>query len=287
MPNLRFQAEVYEPEIHNMPQGLYVYCLARLSRLPPLPLLGLGVDGQSALAIATYQDLAAVWSPVAVEDFCGPEAEARLQDLTWIGPRVIRHQEVVAGVMRHSPVLPVRFGTIFASLANLEKVLQCHSATIAGVLDHFTDQEEWAVKGMLDRTQAREKLLALKLAREAEALEALSPGKRYFEEQRLRAAGDQELSQWLKEVGRKLWAAFRNDAADIQERQRLSRKTTGSDQDMVWNWALLIPRPAVGGFKARIQEVNAQYAHRGLSLEVTGPWPPYSFCPALDMEPEA
>ena len=52
--------------------------------------------------------LAAVWSPVPVEDFCGPAAEERLRDLTWIGPRVIRHQEVVAGVMRHSPVLPVR-----------------------------------------------------------------------------------------------------------------------------------------------------------------------------------
>jgi hypothetical protein len=270
-----------------MAQGLYLYCLARLSRLPPLPLSGQGVDGQNSLAVASYQDLAAVWSPVPVEDFSGPEAEERLQDLTWIGPRVIRHQEVVAGVMRHSPVLPVRFGTIFASLANLEKVLQRHADTIAEFLTRLTDQEEWAVKGMLDRAGARDKLFALKLAREAESLEALSPGKRYFEEQRLRAAGDQELKRWLKEVCRQLWTDLRNYAAEIQERRLLSRETTGSDQDMVWNWALLIPRQAVGGFKILIQDLNAQYAPRGLGLEVTGPWPPYSFCPALDMEPEA
>jgi len=60
-----------------MPQGLYLYCLARLSRLPPLPLLGRGLDGQNSLAVATYQDLVAVWSPVPVKDFCGPEAEGR------------------------------------------------------------------------------------------------------------------------------------------------------------------------------------------------------------------
>lgn len=270
-----------------MNQGLYLYCLTRLSRLPPLPLLGPGVDGQSSLAVATYQDLAAVWSPVPVEDFSGPEAEERLRDLTWIGPRVIRHQEVVAGVMCHSPVLPVRFGTIFASLANLEKVLQRHSDTIAEFLERLTDQEEWAVKGMLDRPGAKGKLFALKLAREAESLEALSPGKRYFEEQRLRAAGDQELQRWLQEVCRKLWADFRDYAAKVQERRLLSRETTGSDQDMVWNWALLIPRRAIGGFQALIQDVNAQYAPHGMRLEVTGPWPPYSFCPALDMEPEA
>jgi len=270
-----------------MTQGIYLYCLARLSRLPALPLSGRGVDGQNSLAVATYQDLAAVWSPVPVEDFSGPEAEERMQDLTWIGPWVIRHQDVVVGVMRHSPVLPVRFGTIFTSLTNLEKVLQRHADTIAGCLDHLTDQEEWAVKGMLDRAGAKEKLFALKLAQEAESLEALSPGKRYFEEQRLRAAGDQELKRWLKEVCRQLWTDLRDYAAEIQERRLLSRETTGSDQDMVWNWALLIPRQAVGGFKARIQEVNAQYRDHGLSLEVTGPWPPYSFCPALDMEPEA
>jgi hypothetical protein len=269
-----------------MNQGIYLYCLARLSRLPPLPLLGAGVDGQNSLAVATYQDLAAVWSPVPVEDFSGPEAEERLQDLTWIGPRVIRHQEVVAGVMRHAPVLPVRFGTIFASLSNLEKVLQRHSDTIAGFLERLTDQEEWAVKGMLDRPGAREKLFALNLARKAASLEALSPGKRYFEEQRLRAASEHELQRWLQKACREVWADLRGYAAQVQERRLLSRETTGSDQDMLWNWALLIPRQAVGDFQARIQDLNAQYAHRGLRLEVTGPWPPYSFCPALDMEPE-
>ncbi len=270
-----------------MAQGLYLYCLARLSRLPPLPLEGKGVDGQSSLEVAAIQDLAAVWSPVPVEDFCGPEAEERMRDLTWIGPRVIRHQEVVAGVMRHSPVLPVRFGTIFASLANLEKVLQWHSDTITGFLERLTDQEEWGIKGMLDRSAAQEKLFSLKLAREAERLGALSPGTRYFQEQRLRAGCDQELQLWLQEVCRKLWTDLRYYAAEVREQRLLSREATGSDKDMVWNWALLMPRQAVGSFQALIQDVNAQYADRGLRLEGNGPWPPYSFCPALDMEPEA
>jgi hypothetical protein len=140
---------------------------------------------------------------------------------------------------------------------------------------------------MLDRPGAREKLIALKLAREAASLAALSPGRRYFEEQRLRAAGDQELQRWLQKVCREVWTNLRDYAAEVQERRLLSRETTGSDLDMVWNWALLIPRQAMDGFKTRIQDINAQYAHHALRLEVTGPWPPYSFCPALDMETEA
>ncbi len=270
-----------------MEQGIYLYCLARLSRLPPLPLEGKGVDGQGLLEVAIFQDLAAVWSPVRVEDFCGPEAEERMGDLTWIGPRVIRHQEVTAGVMRHSPVLPVRFGTIFSSLANLEKVIERHSDTIAGFLERLTDQEEWAVKGLLDRPEAKDKLFSLKLGREAKTLEALSPGKRYFEEQRLRSACDQELQGWLQKVCQEVWTDLRDYAVEVREGRLLSREATGSDKDMVWNWALLMPRQAVGSFQALIQEVNARYAERGLSLECTGPWPPYSFTPALDLEPEA
>jgi hypothetical protein len=239
------------------------------------------------LEVASFQDLAAVWSPVPVKDFCGPDAEERMQDLTWIGPRVIRHQEVVAGVMRHSPVLPARFGTIFSLWANLEEVLQRHHDAIAGFLERVTDREEWAVKGMLDRSGAQEKLFSLKLAQEAERLEALSPGKRYFQEQRLRAAGDQELQRWLKEVCRELWADLRDYAADLRERRLLSREATGSDKDMVLNWAFLVPEKAGPAFQTRIREANAQYAHRGLVFECTGPWPPYSFTPTLEMETEA
>ncbi len=268
-----------------MPQGLYLFCLARFSQLPTLPLEDKGLDGQFPLQVTSFHDVAAVWNPVPVEDFCGPDAEARMQDLTWIGPRIIRHQEVVVGVMRHSPVLPARFGTIFSSPANLEKLLQQHYNTIAGFLEHITDQEEWAVKGMLDRSGAREKLFSIELAREAERLEALSPGKRYFQEQRLRAACDQELPRWLREVCRELWTHLRDYAADVRERRLVSREATGSDKDMVLNWAFLVPEKAVPDLQARIQDANAQYAIRGLVLECTGPWPPYSFTPALDMEP--
>ncbi len=270
-----------------MSQGLYLFCVARLSRLPPLPLEGKGLDGQSPLETAIFRDLAAVWCPVPVEDFCGPGAEKGLENLTWIGPRVIRHQEVVAGVMRHSPVLPARFGTVFSSAANLEKVLQSHHDTIAGFLERHADQEEWAVKGLLDRSRAKEKLFSLKLAGETERLEGLKPGKRYFEEQRLRAACDLELPRWLREVCRELWTDLRDQATEVRERRLLSREATGSNKDMVLNWAFLVSDQAVPDFRVRIQTANARYADWGLGLESSGPWPPYSFTPALSPEPEA
>lgn len=269
-----------------MRQGLYLFCLARLSRLSSLRLEGMGLDGHSPLEIAEYRDIAAVLSRVSLEDFCGPDAEARLRDLTWIGPRVIRHQEVVSQVMRFSPVLPTGFGTIFSSREGLLQVFKRHYDTIAGFLTRITDQEEWAVKGMLDQIEAKEKLISLKLAEEDERLSALSPGKRYFQEQRLRAECDQELRRWLQEVCGKVWADLQDFTADVRERRLLSREASGSDRYMLWNWAFMIPKAAVKAFLSRVQEAKALYSGRGLTLECTGPWPPYSFTPALDLEPE-
>ena len=269
-----------------MEQGLYLFCLARLSRLPDLPPEGPGLDGGSPLQVSGFRDLAAVWSRVKLEDFCGPGAAERLQDLNWIGPRVIRHQQVVAGVMRHSPVLPARFGSIFSSEAKLEGLLRRHHDAIARFLDSLKDREEWAVKGMLDHSGAREKLFSLKLAQEADRLAALSPGKRYFQEQRLRAACEQELSRWLQEVCRGLWRELLDYASEVRERPLLSREAAGGGkgQDMVLNWAFLVPEKVGPDLQAHIREANVRYADHGLSLQCTGPWPPYSFCPTLAQE---
>jgi Gas vesicle synthesis protein GvpL/GvpF len=269
-----------------MERGLYLFCLARLSRLPTLPFPEKGLDGQNPLQVESFRDLAAVFCPVAVADFVGPEAEERLQDLTWIGPRVIRHQEVVAGVMRHSPVLPARFGTIFRSAASLEEVLRRRHDTIASCLDRLVGHEEWAVKGLLDRPRAKERLFTHRTTLEADRLEALSPGARYFQEQRLRAECDREMSDWLGEVCLKLWTGLRRQASEVRERRLLSRQVTGSDRDMVWNWAFLVSETDVHGFQALIRDANARYSEGGLGLECTGPWPPYSFTPALNLEPE-
>ncbi len=267
-----------------MSQGLYLFCVARLSRLPSLPLEGQGLEVQSPLQVTSFQDLAAVWSPVPVEDFCRPEAQKWLGDLIWIGPRVLRHQEVIAGVMRHSPVLPARFGTIFTSAGNLERVLQTHHDPIDGFLERVAGQEEWAVKGLLDRSRAKEKLFFLKLTEEAQHLDGLGPGKRYFEEQRLRAVCDLELPRWLLKVCLEVWSSLRGYAAEVRERRPFSREASGSPKDMVLNWAFLVPGQDVPAFKARIHEADARYADWGLELESSGPWPPYSFTPTLESE---
>src|SRR5262245_27370493 len=102
----------------------YLFCFARSGRLPELS--GTGVDGEHPLQVRSFDGIATVLSTVMVEDFCGPAAEGKMEDISWLGIRALRHEAVVEQVMAHSPVFPARFGTIFSSLENLEGLQRRH-----------------------------------------------------------------------------------------------------------------------------------------------------------------
>jgi len=262
-------------------EGVYVYCFAD-SVLRSLTERK-GVDGQHTLFPRRFEDVTAVASMVSLEEFCGPSAEPRMQDLSWVGPRACRHEEVVEEVMRCSPVLPARFGTIFSSLDKLDEALKEHHDAISRFLGWVADKEEWGVKGFLDRTKAKNELFSAAVAAKADRLSS-SPGMRYFEEQRIRTEVEKELASWVKMVCKGVGDDLRSLASEWRERKVSSGSVSGAET--VVNWAFLVPRNVTADFRARIDRANGEHGGRGLVFDMTGPWPPYSFCPSLEKESE-
>ena len=56
---------------------------------------------------------------------------------------------------------------------------------------------------------------------------------------------------------------------------------------MILNWAFLVPRNVTADLCARIDRANAECTDFELVFELSGPWPPYSFCPILEAETQA
>jgi hypothetical protein len=262
--------------------AVYLYCLARPGALAAVD--GPGVDGERPLDLIPFKDIVAVVSAVRMDDFLGPPAEARMKDLAWVGPRACRHEEVIERAMRVSPVVPARFATLFSSREKLEKWLEEHYEAISSAFDRFADHEEWAVKGTLDRRKAEARFLDAALARQEGALSS-SPGARYFEERRIQAGIGRELDAWLKEVSAGIARALLDHAVEFREREVVSGGAPDEEGARILNWAFLVSRSRVDDFSARIQQINAEQSERGLLLDLSGPWPPYSFCPSLDSGP--
>ncbi|MDQ7779786.1 MAG: GvpL/GvpF family gas vesicle protein [Planctomycetota bacterium] len=262
--------------------AIYLFCFAERGAVPAIE--GPSLDDSYRVMQLTVEDLAAVVSPVAVEQWTGPEAEARLQDISWVGPRACRHEQVVELVMRQSPVLPVRFGTMFSSRGSLETFVKKHRNIIQQFLDQVADKDEWAVKGALDRPALKSKLLATLTAAESPPLDSLPNGLRYLRESKIRAIADKEVNLWLKQWREKMASGLIPCASDLRELRARRCLDTGDRRDIILNWAFLVPRTSTANFHSKVQQCNTEYLDRGLSLETTGPWPPYSFCPSFPAE---
>lgn len=264
------------PLIEGAAEGVYLFCFASPVAVPVLG--GPGLEETRSVSCDAAGDVVAVVAPVNVEEYSGPASEENLRDLAWMAPRVFHHETVIERVMRCSPVLPARFGTIFASTESLARFLERHHPAIARFLESIADKEEWAVKGYLDRPRAEKRLLEaddrfLKLPS--------SPGVRYMQLQRLRTEVGRAVTSWagtvVHAIGKELEPAS-TDARAIKPR------SLGAQEKMfeeIANWAFLLPRDAVGRFRDRVEEVGAPYLEQGVHLEISGPWPPYNFCPTL------
>lgn len=265
-----------------MRSGIYLFCLTPENPLPQVT--GTGINGKHPLAIETIGKVAAIFSEVDLEDFSGPEAQTGLEDLAWIGPRALRHEEVIMAVMEQVPVLPVRFGTVFSSLEAMKEPLRRHRDTLSRFFRDTAGKKEWGLRAYVDRPQVRSQIMAVRLAAEKEKLVSLSPGKRYFLEQKIKGAVEREVISWLKGKGEDIMRIAQEVASSFSERRLLSREVTGMDEEMFFHGAFLVPDRSVDILQGLTGEWNRHHEVQGIRLELSGPWPPYHFTPVLDMQ---
>ena len=258
---------------------LYLYCLAAAQLASAAPVIA----GLSDLMLYRRGDLVAICGWTEVDQWSGPESDLNLQDLQWLGPRVMRHQAVIEAAMRAAAVLPARLGTLFSSPDALGRFLDVHQHTIAGFLRQTADHEEWAVKGLLDRTRAQGWLYSRAVAAQPGGLAAAS-GARYLQERRMHAAAAQELNRWVAQTLESLLGELRPFAAGFHQRSVSSPAAPGAPQPIV-NLAFLVARGGLAAFHHCVERANLEHRDHGLELGLTGPWPPYSFCPTLEMPP--
>lgn len=263
-----------------MRRGIYLFCLTPAE--PPPQVEGLGVDGVHSLYSQTFGRVAAILSEVDPEEFSGPGARERLENLAWIGPRALRHEEVIVAAMRASVVLPVRFGAIFSSLEALASPLKKHGDSISRFFVETAGKSEWLLKGYVNRQQARTGALAVRLEEEKDQLAGLTPGRRYFLEQKIKGTVDREMASWLRQTTEQVQRSIRKAAWPYCAGRLVGTDVTGGDEEQFFNGALLIPDGAVETLRLMTIEWNALHGTRGLFFGLTGPWPPYHFAPVLE-----
>ncbi len=256
-------------------EGFYLYCFARPAAARELNTPG--VDERGPVRALEVHEVAAVYSAVSLEEFQCLQRDN--PDAAWLTRRACRHEQIIEEVMRWSPVLPVRFGAVFSNQEVLEDLLKRRGPAISNYLRGVADKEEWAVKGLLDSARAADCLLSSDPVF-AERYRCLpeAPGTRYFQEKRLRADLQQHTKLWAQGLAHR----FADECQHVVEgAQRLKLAAANSPWEMIFHFAFLVKRDRLGEFRRRVAQAAVEEAEFGLTLQTTGPWPPFHFCPSV------
>jgi len=261
-------------------RGLYVYCFVPCGAELPLALAGTH-EGES-LALLRAGDVAAVYAQVRIAEFrTGPSADSS-EEAARIVARACQHERVVEEVMKSTPVLPVRFGAVFSSAQALAQVLAENSQTISQFLFKVSDKQEWAVKGFVDVSKAAQWALSSDpaLAEESRLMSDCA-GTQYLQERRLQGKARRRAAALSRSAALEARLALESLAVDWRPSKLAHPTDAAQDTEMVLNCAFLVPTRDVAAFMERVETLSEQHRDKGIAFRLSGPWPPYSFCPTI------
>mgnify|MGYP005843642233 CR=1 FL=1 len=262
--------------------GLYLYCLSLKGAIPLSDKNG--IDGKNPLFLLSYRSLRALVSHVSFEDYNEEALKGYMGDLNWLAPRVRRHQEIIAYAMDFQPVIPARFCTIYRGAERVRELMRTHYQNLLSFLNFIRDKEEWGVK-----VYAEESLLRKAVESSSQPLRALDekissalPGEGYFLKKKREEVVRQEIARLLDELSDEVYQEALSLSVEGKRNRLLSKEATGKEQEMLLNGAFLIKKKDAGPFKDKLNALMERHRDCGLILEVSGPWPPYNFCPQLE-----
>lgn len=237
----------------------YLYAVTEETRLPASE----GIAGAPLRLVG--DGLRAVVSTVPLAEFDAEALRRNLEDLPWLERTARAHHRVVDALTAAGRTAPVRLCTVYRDDERVAELLEEQRAGFAAVLQRIGGRREWGVK-MYGRTV---------LARQEPAVtgEEQRPGTAYLrrvqarQEERQRRAGDAE------QRAADILTALDEFSVARRRYPMQDRRLSGHAGTMVLNAAFLLDRDREREFRERL----AGFTTDGLTIELTGPWAPYSF----------
>ncbi|MEU8342722.1 Gas vesicle synthesis protein GvpL/GvpF [Actinomadura meyerae] len=281
--------------------AVYLYGVAR--GLDPAALGGAaGVGGAPVRGIAAA-GLTALVSTVALAEYGEAALRANLEDLAWLEATARAHHDVVDLAARTAPTAPVRIATIYRDDDRVAEVLAAQGERFAEILDLVSGRSEWGVKAYADPEAMRagddadgqgtdgrgggtdpgggleptaESLTGPQPA--AGAAPSAGAGKAYLMRRQRERRRRADAGRRAAEQAAAVHAELADHAVASRHHPPQDPRLSGRTGTQILNAAYLLDEEQAQGFLAVARAAGDRLP--GIEVEVTGPWPPYSFIEA-------
>ncbi|MEV0326437.1 GvpL/GvpF family gas vesicle protein [Micromonospora echinospora] len=255
--------------------------------------------------------LAAVFSAVPLDEYGEQPLRRNLEDLGWLERTARAHHRVVDVLARTGPVVPARLATVHTDERRLAVLLHDRRADLTATLARLAGHQEWGVKGYVlpggpapadgGATPTRTAVGgagnpavdaggagtptvdpggAGNPAVDAggagtPAAGGTGAGAAYLRRRRAQLRARETGQQAAAHSAAAVHTELAGHAAEARRHTPQDSRLSGEPHPMALNGAYLVPVEGLAGFRAVVAALATR--HPALRLELTGPWPPYSF----------
>ena len=255
-----------------MVPGLWLYAIGKAGH--PLPERPEAVDGSEKVDAITEGSLTAFVTPVDLRAYSQQAVDAHAGDIEWLGAIGYRHQAVMQALMNGGTVIPLRAFTLFGSRQMVEAQLRSGREEFTKVLERLDGKQEWTLRIEFEPQKWNDALASRveSLRTIVNEMRGANPGKAFLlkkklEDERKKASREAEV-QVVSEIEERILDKLRCETVAESRQQR-----DGAFPQI----NVLLNRDEEAPLVELHRELNDRYAAEGISLAVSGPWPPYTF----------
>jgi len=252
--------------------------------------------GETKVRTAASSGLTALVSDVSLAEFGEAALRENLENLDWLDEVAREHHYVIDAAARLFPLLPVRLATVYSGDAAVCAALAEHNGRLLDVLRRVGGRIEWGVKVYAAKepeaapesgTAGSDKAGPAPAARNLAAGgvgEDTGPGGgaglAYLKRRRAQLTAARDTKATAVNAAQAVHADLTAKATGTRLHPPQSAQLSGVRQPMLLNAAYLLDPSDSATFTAAV--AGQATAHPELRVELTGPWPPYSFADGDD-----
>ena len=214
-------------------------------------------------------------------DFVGETGERNLSDVNWLTPRVMAHEEAVGQLSLQSSFYPARFGSLFST----EGSLHSYAVSATNRLNEFfrliRGKQEWGLKLFGNYAKA-----AKVQAERSGLIQGGVPlkGANYLKLKQLQRDLSRTDSGVFVQARNAAVASIRTVFVDVKERSITAASKSDANDELLGSIAVLERMEQASNVSAWVEQWNLDSSRNGgIRIELSGPWPAYSFCPCLTL----
>ena len=257
--------------------AIWVYVVARagtLSAADPL----VGVAG-GRVRLVSVKDLASVVSPVDLAEFGEEPLRRNMEHLPWLEAVARMHHDVVSAMAKVTAVVPMRLATVYRTEERLAQMLEQRKEDFLSVLGQIAGRSEWGVKAYVAATAKAdappEAAASPSAGRRSGAPAAPRSGAAYLMKRRAQLTAAQEVRRAAIASAKGVHSELAGQAAAAALHRPQDPQLSGTSENMIMNATYLVDDRDQAEFAAAVERAGSR--NPAVRLELTGPWPPYSF----------